>query len=395
MRKVDLTLTIVGVLIGVTSALLLLIPQAGLDRRYVQGFALFGVVGFYLGVVGLWLRSKSGADRVHEVKTASGHTALLHEYAVKAPQTRIGVVWCTPGIYSNASIFDVDAKHSLARYLVGAGFDVFCMDLSVANRRHPFSVFKRWFSDYRRTYADFALEEYPAAAKMICELTGVEKIGFVGHSMGGMLYYAYAGTDDGRSRLSAAVTIGSMGTLGTVHPTLSWLAWGVQAPLLTIPTMPARQAAQYLLAPYSSLLGLFAGHFIVTKNVDYATAGRHFFNNVNNHPNRLLGSFAEIMRSRSSVDLAYRDRPSGLGSITTPTMVVAGSGDHIARRDYVRYAFDKITAPKKWRLMGTESGDKHEHGHNDMVFSDAAQAELWPEIAEWLRQHSATQTGTT
>lgn len=387
MRKVDLSLAVLGAALCAAGVFFLVMPQSSISARYVQGMALLGVVGLYLGVVGLWLRSKSGADRVHEVKTASGHTALLHEYSVKPPKTRVGVVWCAPGIYSNASIFDVDAKHSLARYLVGAGFDVFCMDLSVANRRHHFAFFKRWFSDYRRTYADFALEEYPAAAKRICELTGVQKMGFIGHSMGGMLYYAYAGTDDGRSKLNAAVTIGSMGTLGTVHPALSWLAWGVQAPLVTFPTMPARQAAQYFLAPYSSLLGLFAGHFIVTKNVDYATAGRHFFNNVNNHPNRLLGSFAAIMRSQSSVDLEYKDRPSGLASITTPTMVVAGSRDNIARRDYVRYAFDKITAPKKWRLMGTESGDKHEHGHNDMVFSDAAQAELWPEIVEWLREH--------
>lgn len=42
---------------------------------------------------------------------------------------------------------------------------------------------------------------------------------------------------------------------------------------------------------------------------------------------------------------------------------------------------------KQWRLLGKSEGDQHNYDHPGMVISKAAQQEIWPFIAQWLKQH--------
>lgn len=323
-----------------------------------------------------WLWQPSRSSRQHEVKTALGHTLKLYEFQPTTASR--GVVWCVPGIYSNASIFDVMPGHGLAVWLRDQGYTVWTMDLSVSNRpwrRLP----RRFFRDWSRRYEDYANDEYIGAATFIRERSGGARLHFIGHSMGGMSYYAFAATQVGKESLASASTLGSMAKLTVMPRPIGGLLRSLAFLLTAFPTVPARQLAQLVMAPTLPLLAPLAWFFCKRGNVSIALQRRHFYNNTSNHPTRALNSFAAVMAGRSLVC------GGGLPSIHTPTQVLAASHDRVANYAHVRHGFDSLTG-----LSAEQKEFVHLEGfgHNDMVFAPAANQQVWPILLRWIERHS-------
>ena len=104
-----------------------------------------------------------------------------------------------PGCASNAYTFDVAPSFSLARALAREGHDVFVVECRGVGFSRPWRSPASGRTRKRRAqaarahvrgdfdYDTYLREDLPVAAGYVAAVTGEERLGAVGHSMGGML----------------------------------------------------------------------------------------------------------------------------------------------------------------------------------------------------------------
>ncbi|CAG9771583.1 unnamed protein product [Ceutorhynchus assimilis] len=135
----------------------------------------------------------------HTVVSPDGY----HINAVRLPRARGEIpgnkkkpcVLLVHGYASQPQLFMVKLNDSLAMMLVEAGFDVWIM----ATRGCVYSLKHEFLSPKDAKYWDFSFHEVsyydvPAYMDHIRNVTGNEKISYVGHSMGALVFLAFAAT---------------------------------------------------------------------------------------------------------------------------------------------------------------------------------------------------------
>lgn len=285
------------------------------------------------------------------------------------------------GFSCNRYFIDYDERYSLARFLARAGFDAWVIELRGRGLSHPTPDCRhpgRW------TFDDLATIDVPVAVDYVVRATGRE-VAWVGHSMGGMVLYAYLGTR-GQTPVRAGVTIASPVRFPPTGPAL--LRWLGDA-MLGIPLGDVvRQrfvlgALWWLLAPTSGIeIGMNTG------NIDRGDVGRALRLSLTNVSRFKLqqmsrwaseGTFASV-----GGDVDYLD---ALRGVTTPLLVTAGAGDRVARPAAVRLAFEQLPpGSATYREFGRAHGDRVDYGHVDLILGRAAPAEVFPLVATWLAE---------
>lgn len=96
------------------------------------------------------------------------------------------------------------SKRSFVNYLASAGFDVFNLDLRGRGRS------RRYGGELEETTVidDYIREDVPAAIRSVLRLTGTEQLFLLGHSLGGIVSYAVAGSTM-RAQVAGLVSIGA------------------------------------------------------------------------------------------------------------------------------------------------------------------------------------------
>jgi pimeloyl-ACP methyl ester carboxylesterase len=292
------------------------------------------------------------------------------------------VVLCG-GFSCNRYFIDYDERYSLARFLARAGFDAWVIELRGRGLSHPTAACRhpgRW------TFDDLATIDVPAAVDYVAQATGRE-VGWVGHSMGGMVLYAYLGTR-GRTPIRAGVTIASPVRFPPAGPAL--LRWLGEA-MLGIPLGDVvRQrfilgALWWLLASTSGIeVGMNAA------NIDRSDVGRALrlsLTNVSRFKLQQMSRWAS-QGTFASLDGGV-DYLEALGGVTIPLLVVAGAGDRVARPAAVRLAVERLpSGSAAYREFGRAYGDRVDYGHVDLILGRAAPAEVFPAVAGWLAEHT-------
>ena len=122
----------------------------------------------------------------------------------------VGARYKTPlvmlhGLGSNRLNLHLTERYSVALAMAERGFDVYVPEVRGAG----LSRFAEGEAAGSREwgFADFALRDVPAVIDRICELSNASGVHALGHSMGGMLLYAYATTRP--ARLRSICTVGS------------------------------------------------------------------------------------------------------------------------------------------------------------------------------------------
>jgi alpha-beta hydrolase superfamily lysophospholipase len=327
----------------------------------------------YSRAVAAWLSVVPGYDELHMLRTDDGWTLPLYRY--RPPAAATGAVLMVHGIYSTMGLFDVGPDMSLARHLQALGLDVYCLelrDMGVHGRR------SRWYALHKdgATFDDYVFFDLPAAVRHVQRVSGFQQIAYVGHSMGGMIFYPYGGTTDGARAISRAVTLGSMAALPE-HRWLRYLPipWGL---LARLPHYGVHEASAFLLAPLVGVGWAIELIFMNPKNVDARHRRRYFFNGVANSPFSLIRQFAGMYRARA---LRSRDQQTDFAALLrqnhVPTLVVGSPSDHIAAFSLVRKGYEALPGEKRWL-------EAKGFGHNDLVLGRAARERLWPEIVAWI-----------
>lgn len=326
------------------------------------------------------------ADELHWVRTSDGVRIALYRYRSRIEEKREPVL-CVHGLGANHLNLAYNEAAGVAQYLANRGYDVFAIDL----RGRGASDFptQSWCFD------DYVEKDLPAAIDHILKVTGFPRLHWVGHSMGGMLFYAVAGNASLQEKIASAVTLGS--PVRFYHPR-PWEFYGVKLYryLLPLRYFDSRRWIRILLP------------FFLRRR----RALRIFFNPANMDPYLLrwaaryalgtlaireLYQFARWILEHHFRSLDnHRDYREGIRTITVPTRIIAGSGDYLCPPYTVRPGYDLLGASEKSYIeAGLAQGFSQDYGHIDLVFGIRARHEIFSLILEWLRRHSASSQASS
>jgi pimeloyl-ACP methyl ester carboxylesterase len=306
-----------------------------------------------------------GANDI-DVTTNDGATIALHRHQGDGEPVLI-----VHGISSNHVCWDLTAETSLATYLSDAGFDPWLLDLrghgnSGATEPTPID-----------TYGE---EDVAAALQFISESTGVDKVHYVGHSMGGNVAIAYlVSVTAEESLIDRMVLAATPLDFSDAEPLLyNGLHAGAFAANV-FGQLPTQIAARlHRVIPDALPIDIF-----LFNDINEPAA---MYENVVSPVNPIeLSQFAGATSGafyRWDSDIIVTDY---MGDITTPTLVVAGRADRVAPVDRVYPIYPALgSEEKEFLILGVSTGFSVDYGHLDMTTGDHTATELYPIIEEWL-----------
>ena len=335
-------------------------------------------VGICRVILGMTLTESSRASEIHTVRTADGWHITLFRY--RAATGAGEPVFLCHGVMENQFTFSSPPGHSLIDVLTEKGYD--CWHIELRGNRSSLPAIRHRRSEGR--FDDYLLYDIPAALKFIREATGIQKVHWIGHSMGGMLLYAY-------ELVHGAREIASATTLGTPP--------GFEgAPALR---------PKFLLAALAFSPGLFdivlrclAPTFPMFK-IPISIAPINW-NNV--HPDIGPATFFNLVETptydvadkltRWGVTKTWRvnntkvDVISGLKTLRVPLFAIFGEVDAFIPVANGRKFFDALpTDDKKLLVLSKKNGHVEDYNHVDLVMARNGREEVYEPIAEWLAAH--------
>jgi pimeloyl-ACP methyl ester carboxylesterase len=266
---------------------------------------------------------------------------------VNAPDVRGAPVILLHGSFSNRRFWYSPKGIGLGAYLARAGFDVWIPEM----RGHGLSARNEAYRHNR--VADYARYDLPAIAAFVCEQTG-QVPHWIGHSLGGTtLAAALGGHYLDAGQVASAALFGSQ---------VSRTYWPLKVP-------PLQWSTRLLLKRFEHV------------------SGPRFKRGPEDEP---MGVLLESMRWHGLFG-RFGDKKddwwSGLRHVQVPLLCVAGAGDHQDPEWACRELFEQMGSEQKafW-CLGRQEGFSEDFGHVQMLVSKAAQAQVWPKVAEWLNR---------
>jgi pimeloyl-ACP methyl ester carboxylesterase len=283
------------------------------------------------------------------------------------------------GIVTNERNFDLDEKHSFARWLAAHGRDVYAMSLrGTGESQRPGLTQFDWDFD------TYVTQDVPAAVQLVLQRSGAKELDFIGHSLGGMILYAALAR--GQQGIARAVTIGSPVGFrwGPRFTTWSSAAASTASHLpfisLTAGTLLALPALSWYPTPLALVL-------YNPQNMDPSVWESFLSVGVDDESPVLAAQAARWMREDRflSRDGAV-DYEQELRFVKTPFLVVAGKVDQLGFPPLVRRGFDALgSSDKTWLLVGEENGASADYGHMDLLLGERAATDVFEPILRWLK----------
>jgi pimeloyl-ACP methyl ester carboxylesterase len=317
----------------------------------------------------------------HRVKTSDGWELDLKHIAA-APGGAKGLpVLVVHGIVTNGRNCDLDEEHSIARTLAARGFDVWVPSLrGVGESEHRPQPMGAGPDGY--DFDAYARRDLPALVEYVRARTGRE-LRYVGHSMGGMLLYAYLSA--GGTGIARAVTLGSpsrlhwTGELESLVKDFAFLAgltgWA-----------PLRSMSEATIPLHGAVDGPIERLLINPENTRPDVWQKLIAVGVDDLPGSLVEQFARwAEKDRIDSQDGSLDYIAGLEKVQVPMMVVAGKIDGIAPPWVVRPAFERLgAAEKRWLVVGEANGARADYNHMDLLVGDRASVEVFEPVARFL-----------
>lgn len=313
----------------------------------------------------------------HRAKTADGVEIALVRYPAIGEVTGPPVLLCH-GISANARNMDLDDRISMARYFAAHGRETWTMSMRGAGESgSPNGPI--FFDDYWQ-------QDLPAVVAYVKRVSGAPAIHFAGHSMGGMMLYAYLA--EGGQGISAAATLGSPTRFDFGSP-LEALVTGPVAPLLDAHFNIPTPALAGMLAPFEDGRDTPLERFFYDpKSTDPAT----FRELLRYGTSPLAGGVAVQLSALFRGRFASRDQAldfrADMQRIHVPILVIAARLDRIGVAPAVKDGFRALGGPKEWLLISRANGTRGEYGHMDLVLGERAAEEVWSKVLDFFDRHA-------
>jgi poly(3-hydroxyalkanoate) synthetase len=287
------------------------------------------------------------------------------------------------GIAANARNMDLDDGHSMARWFAGQGREAWAVSLRGTGASDEANGTDR-LGDY--SFDAFWQLDLPAVIEYVQRTTGADAVDCVGHSMGGMVVYAYL--SQGGQGIHAAATLGS--------PTR--LDWGTQSEAMIktgYQIVPAGWALWTAWGAHAvvglqgiSAEGPFERLFYVTGNTTLQSWKRLIAYGTADIAGGVAAQFVQLVLSSNFVSSdAQRDFRKDLAQVTTPVIVVAARLDRLALTPSVYDGYRALGGDKQWLLISRAHGAVAEYGHMDLVIGDRASTEVWTPVLQFFNRH--------
>ncbi len=317
--------------------------------------------------------------------TPDGAVIHLHRHQADGPPVLV-----VHGISSNHYCWDLDPQRSIGTYLAARGFDTWLLDMRGHGdaRKAPGgkNLDRHWAAD------DYGLHDIPTAVAYVQQQTGHQKLGYVGHSLGGMVGAIYA-SQLGDDALWAMVVVGSPAefTDPDLMMSLARTTFGVGGaitPFILTPSL-ARVANAW-----SDSLPIDVEAFLFVDDNMQPEAARRMMHTVVSPlwPGEML-QFANMLQDgRFQSRDGERDYRADMAKIQVPVLAIAGRADRVAPPDRVRGYYEAVgSVEKRFVVAGLENGFVSDYGHLDLPIGDHAPDEIYPLIEGWLREHGPTE----
>lgn len=322
-----------------------------------------------------------------ELKARTGDgwdIALVHYRAAGEPKGP-PVLLCH-GISANYRNMDLDADHSLARWFAAQGRDAFAMSLrGTGGSDYPDPAKGR---PYEYSIDTFAEQDLPAAIAKVRAVTGAPKVQYVGHSMGGLIAYAYLAR--GGADLDAVVILGSPARFVWGGAVDSFIRdWGSTA-TKSLDSVPMAELASLILPVHGEFEGPVELLLYNPKNVNKRVWKKLIANGLGTIAGGVLRQFTLWFERDAmvSADGSF-DYGKALAGVRTPVFVVAGKLDRTAPVPAVKAGYEWLGGPKRFFVAGEANGFEADYGHMDMVVGDRASTELWPRLLAFFESAHA------
>lgn len=345
--------------------------------------AAFAAVAVYNRFLTVSYGEQERADEIHLVKTEDGWTIRLYRFR---PDSGHGepVLLCH-GAFANHHSFTIPAGAAMVDTLRDSGYDCWLVDLRGSRSCVP--PFTRTRREVR--WEDYAAKDLPAAIEHICRETGSARVHWAGHSMGGMLLYAYEMLH-GAGRIASGVTLGSPPGFADAHLERGARMLRLAGVLPDIVGWLFRAAS-----PFGPSLRLFTEAYPTNwSNVSPSVRPGRLSNVIEDAPPQVATTLAEAIETKRLLvkkkDNVSIDFVAGLGTLQTPLLTFFGARDPFVPLDAARAFFDALPSDdKQIRVLSCADGCKADYGHIDMLLGRHGKGEVFDPIVEWFKAHPA------
>ncbi|MBF0101299.1 MAG: alpha/beta fold hydrolase [Desulfobacterales bacterium] len=324
------------------------------------------------------------ADQIIFAKTQDHVDIALHRYLPRGQTKKNCPVILCPGLGANRYNMDMDDQYSIAIHLANQGYDCFILELrGVGLSEMPE---KYYLGRWKITFEDFVRKDIPAAIQKVLSITFADRVHWVGHSMGGMVLYAYA-IEQKNQFIQSGTIIASPANFNYMAK-MSKLAQFGKFILHFFPVLHLRLFT-FLALPGIGWLDRHLGKWLYepkhceTSMIQYAAV-----NLVIDLPATLMQRFERWVNKKdfcSEDGIHWQDR---LSEITIPLYLLAGTSDRLAIVEGIQAVYQQLgTQDKTFRVFGKDHGEPSEYAHGDFVIGRSAPERVFPSISEWVNQH--------
>ena len=234
---------------------------------------------------------------------------------------------------------------------------------------------------------DLVKYDVPAILDYVQRETGIDRVNWIGHSLGGMLVFPYLELAPHPERIANFVGMGSTIIQAEV-PQIDMLRANQGLRLLTLVASPGRlgRPLAFFKVPGMERIDRF---YYSNENVDRETISRFYGYTLEDTGPGALRQLAPYLKKGHMLSAdGTIDYSARLGEITTPTLLIEGDGDIMSDTPSTELTFAGLGSRDKTIMrFGTSSGNIGEYGHCDLVWSRHAPTEVFPPLIDWLDQH--------
>jgi len=369
--------------------------------------ALISIVSLFISGCGFeFIKDYPGeSDETFYFETEDGwNLAIDHYYNKSTPypkKTRTPIILCH-GLGYNNHFWDLDKSVNFAKYLADNNYDVWVLSLrgSGKSTKPGISVIKNSMhyrngefknASFQPSKLNWNIDHHikfdiPSAIDFVIEKTGVSKITWIGHSLGGMIMYGYLGLNE-PDKIQNFVAIGSPGIVPQPPNLILDMFQKNNILFKTFLIVNTRTTAKSITPFYRFMTTPDEVLFYNRDNIDVENIGKVLEFVVEDLPVGVVDQVLNMIKRR---DFLSSDRSTNytelLKKIDVPIMLCCGKSDNLAPPESVRYVYNNISSKdKKFRIFGVANGHKKDYGHNDLILGKNAKKEVYPEILAWLK----------